>query len=362
MYIVAQISPLEWKKASVCSHCKDDDDEDENVDDDEINDTEFHHHHSLNSFDGHEHEDFMTNREDEITKIINENCCSTNAFDNDRGGDNDEEVNGNLKDNDEQIESGVEAVEEGNCYENDSISTLQQYQQYLKNMCVMNEQNDLESIWMNMEYRQNFLLNARKQNHQNHEQEFRKRQKQKQYNQQDENFDKNNTINNITNKNERTRKSIKKRQKKQYNNEIGSSNKHFDENLDIDDDGLIGYVDEQRENEDYNNSSEVDFDEDEYDNEDDNYNNGICLDDNYSQDLSFTTLDEMQNIELISYVNNFSLKNSFAWTLGTLMQSTSDLYPKVTFFIKKFFRILPLFVLSLVWKCWEILYLGIYQF
>ena len=124
-------------------------------------------------------------------------------------------------------------------------------------------------------------------------------------------------------------------QQQQHNNGIGSSNKHFDENLDIDDDGLIGYVDERVDEEYYNNGLDIDYDdEDGYD------ENDFCLDDNMndSQDLSFTTLDEMQNIELISYVNNFSLKNSFAWTLGTLMQSTSDLYPKV--FLLYFFSFL----------------------
>lgn len=41
MYLVAQISPLEWKRASVCNH-------DEHFDlDDEIN--KFQHHHSSNS-------------------------------------------------------------------------------------------------------------------------------------------------------------------------------------------------------------------------------------------------------------------------------------------------------------------------
>lgn len=311
MYIVAQISPLEWKKASVCSHYK-------NEDDDEINDTEFHHHHSLNSFDGHE--DLMTIREDEITTIINENCCAM-----DHDGDENVEVNGNLKEN--EIEEGVD---EGNCCENYSISTPELHQQYFKNMCVMNEQNDLESIWMNMEYRQNFLLNARRQNHRNHRHEEKQQQQQQQHQKQKskQNQQKKNS-NSSNNGSEGMRKRIKKRHgrkneyKQQYNNGIGSSNKHFDENLDIDDDGLIGYVDE----EDYNNGSEVDYvDEDGYD------ENEFCLDDNNeSQDLSFTTLDEIQNIELISYVNNFSLKNSFAWTLGTLMQSTSDLYPKVLF-------------------------------
>jgi len=346
MYIVAQISPLEWKKASVCSHYK-------NEDDDEINDTEFQHHHSLNSFDGHE--DLMIIREDEITTIINENCCAM-----DHDGDENVEVNGNLKENEFK-----EGVDEGNCCENYSTSTPELHQQYFKNMCVMNEQNDLESIWMNMEYRQNFVLNARRQNNRNHQHEEKHQHQQHQKQKPKQNQQKENS-NNSNNRSEGMRKRIKKRHgrkneyKQQYNNGIGSSNKHFDENLDIDDDGLIGYVDE----EDYNNGSEVDYvEEDGYD------ENEFCLDDNNeSQDLSFTTLDEIHNIELISYVNNFSLKNSFAWTLGTLMQSTSDLYPKVLFLFS-FFLILKfptrsadytiqLFVIAPVYCCVNALLLG----
>lgn len=38
----------------------------------------------------------------------------------------------------------------------------------------------------------------------------------------------------------------------------------------------------------------------------------------------------VQNIELISYENNFNLRNSFWWAIATLIQqTTSDLYPKV---------------------------------
>lgn len=300
MYIVAQISPLEWKKAAVCSHS--------NEHDDDINDTEFHH--SLNSFDGTEHEDFLTNGEDEITTIINENCCRMETGD-DYGGGN--EVSGNFRDENERIEEGVTVMDGGNCCENYSISTLEQRQQYIKNMYAMNEQSDLENIWMSMEYRRNFLLNAKQQNLLNRQQEEKRCQR--------ENFK------NKINSSERMLKK-KKRQKKQNNFEIRSSNKHFDENLDVDDDGLIRYGDE-RGNQESNNGSEAEYEQDLFDDE----TNEFCMDENNeSQNLSFTTLDEMQNIELISYVNNFSLKNSFAWTLGTLLQSTSDLYPKVSNF------------------------------
>jgi hypothetical protein len=164
MYFVAQISPLEWKKASVCNHYNHDDD---------INDTEFYHH-SLNSIDGHE--DFMANRE-----MTMERC--------------------NVELEEKRSESNRKRKEEergeGNCSEN--YSTLEQHQQYFKNMCVMNEENDLENIWMNMEYRRNFI-NEQRARH-NHEQQ-------------------------------------------QSSSEIGSSKQHFDENLDINDDGLIGCDDE----------------------------------------------------------------------------------------------------------------------
>lgn len=40
--------------------------------------------------------------------------------------------------------------------------------------------------------------------------------------------------------------------------------------------------------------------------------------------------DELKNIELISYENNFNLRNSFWWAIATLIQqTTTDLYPKV---------------------------------
>ena len=63
MYLVAQISPLEWKKASVCNHYKSD--ESQHDLDDEIK--EFHHHssNSLNDCDDDEEKEYelMTNRE-----------------------------------------------------------------------------------------------------------------------------------------------------------------------------------------------------------------------------------------------------------------------------------------------------------
>lgn len=78
--------------------------------------------------------------------------------------------------------------------------------------------------------------------------------------------------------------------------ELGSG-KYSDEHLDIDDDGLIGYEEAPR------RGSFPTFERDEL---------------------------EAQNIELISYENNFNLKNSFWWAMGTLIQTTSDLYPKVS--------------------------------
>ncbi|KAG5677547.1 hypothetical protein PVAND_007299 [Polypedilum vanderplanki] len=269
MYMAAQISPLEWRKASVsvCNHYNN-----ENEDDDEINDTEFHQHyseedenHSLNSIHGHEvlqDDDFMTNREenDIIVDDDYENCRCRK--DKKEGG-------------------------EGNCCENYSSSTLQQY---LKNVCVMNERNDLENIWMNLEYRQNFLVNAKR------------------------------------------NKKVTKKSSKDELQKIGSQQqkRQFDDNLDIDDDGLI----EARVAE-YNNSIEDDDVECMHDNIDYDdgfgcFNNAIQNEVADAQLSSFSLLDKMQNIELISYVNNFSLKNSFSWTLGTLMQSNSELFPKAT--------------------------------
>lgn len=43
-----------------------------------------------------------------------------------------------------------------------------------------------------------------------------------------------------------------------------------------------------------------------------------------------STLDAQGQLELISYENNFNLRNSFWWAIATLIQqTTSDLYPKV---------------------------------
>lgn len=77
-------------------------------------------------------------------------------------------------------------------------------------------------------------------------------------------------------------------------NEFGSS-KHLDEHLDIDDDGLIGFETVARQSS--------------------------------LSSLSPTGYDE---IELISFENNFNLYNSFWWAMGTLIQTTSDLNPKVS--------------------------------
>jgi hypothetical protein len=323
MYFVAQISPLEWKKASVCNHFNESDV------DDEINDTEFHHHdhhhqHSnstANSIDGHE--DFMTNREaseceqleqDEriLTSTIDvrdENCSENgkNHDDNNTRNNNDD-VDNNKKNNsgsnnreDEFCDCALMADERGveNCCENYSESTLQQHQQYFKNMCVMNEQNDLESIWMSLEYRQNFLLNEKK---------MRRRTSGKKL------------------QAEKRSKGKRLRQlqfRHKQHNEIGSSKERFDEN----DDGLIGYVNEEYKNN--SNNENVYYDNEEFCQDPNECDADEDLDGD--ENLSFTSADDMQNIELISYVNNFSLKNSFAWTLGTLLQSTSDLYPKVQF-------------------------------
>jgi hypothetical protein len=175
MYVVSQITPLEWRKAAVCNH------------DDEINDNEFHLcKNSSNSLDGHEH--FMSTTE----------------------------IDGR-----------------GNCSEN--YSTLEQY---FKNASSLSEEGD---AWMNIEHRKNFL------DCNQHDQETR-------------------------------------------------SSKQFDDNLDIDDDGLIGF--EEARHEQFPSS---------------------YLDDDES----------LNNIELVSYENNFNLKNSFWWALASTIQTTSDLYPKV---------------------------------
>jgi hypothetical protein len=175
MYVVSQITPLEWRKAAVCNH------------DDEINDNEFHLcKNSSNSLDGHEH--FM---------------------------------------------SATEIDGRGNCSEN--YSTLEQY---FKNASGMSEEHD---AWMNVEHQKSFL------------------------------------------------------ESNQPDRETRSS-KEFDDNLDIDDDGLIGFEEARHE---HFSSSYLDDD------------------------------DSFNNIELVSYENNFNLKNSFWWALASTIQTTSDLYPKV---------------------------------
>lgn len=139
---------------------------------------------------------------------------------------------------------------EGNCGEN--YSTLERY---LKNASELSEEND---AWMSMEHRRNFL--EKQQRHQE--------------------------------------------QRLLQENEFRSS-RNFDEHLDIDDDGLIGFEEAQP-----NSLSTYALDDDEH--------------------------DEIMDIELISYENNFNLYNSFWWAMGTLIQTTSDLYPKV-FFSSNFF-------------------------
>lgn len=167
----------------------------------------------------------------------------------------------------------------GNCCENYSnTSTLQHHQQYFRNMCVMSEENDLENIWINMETHRNFLTAKQRKNH---------------------------TL-------------CSHRNFKQLQ-QIGSS-KVSDEKLDIDDDGLIGYASADVALKQVHDNS---FEDDE------NLDLSTSGCDEHTRDFTTFDDDESQSIELISYVNNFSLKNSFAWTLGTLLQSTSDLYPKV---------------------------------
>lgn len=265
IYLVAQISPLEWKKASVCNHYDENDEHVEEDGDDEINDNEFHHH-SSNSLNCEE-DDFMTNRETSITTMrIEENTMELLEGENEKRNLNDDKEKEVEIEESEEIAAKAEG--NGNCCENYNTSTLQQHQQFFKNMCVMNEQNDLESIWINMESRRNFLIER-----QRRQQHYCRQHKREQ---------------------------------------IGSS-KRSAENLDIDDDGLIGYSDVTfKQAHDGDGSEEI-------------------MGGEYEEDgQEFTSFDdESQSIELISYVNNFSLKNSFAWTLGTLLQSTSDLYPKV---------------------------------
>jgi hypothetical protein len=193
MYVVSQITPLEWSKAAVCNHY-----------DDVVNDNEFHLcKNSLNSLDGHE--DFM----------MSATAVATTEFDG-----------------------------RGNCGEN--YSTLERY---LKNVSELSEENE---AWMNIEYRKHFLEQQKHQQrsqHHHHQHQCEEERK------------------------------------------FGSTR-----NLDIDDDGLIGFEEVRRD--------------------------------------SFSTFDNEEheaasNIELISYENNFNLKNSFWWAMGTLIQTSTDLYPKV---------------------------------
>lgn len=183
-----------------------------------------------------------------------------------------------------EMEEKTELEEDstGNFCENYSnTSTLQRHQQYFRNLCGMSEESGLENIWINMESHQNFLLKKQLKRH-----------------------------------NYCSHRNFKKLQ------QIGSS-KVSDENLDIDNDGMIGYA-----------TADAAL-EQVHDDSNENDENLVELSstgcDEYTRD--FATFDEEEShdesIELISYVNNFSLKNAFAWTLGTLLQSTSELYPKV---------------------------------
>lgn len=197
MYFVSQITPLEWRKASVCNH-----------DDDARNGNEFYLcKNSLDSLDGHER------------TLMN---ASKNNV-------------------------------EGNCSEN--YSTLER--QYFKNASELSEEND--DAWMNIEHRQNFL---EVQNHHHHHQH------------------------------EENHNSLEEK-------ELFGSSRNFDEDLDIDDDGLIGF--ERARHGSFSSFSNVDGD-----------------------------LNNLSKIELISYENNFNLYNSFWWAMGTLIQTTSDLNPKVS--------------------------------
>lgn len=198
MYVVSQITPLEWRKASVCNH------------DDAKTDNEFHLcKNSLDSLDGHER-------------------TLMNALESDVGG---------------------------NCSEN--YSTLER--QYFKNANELSEEND--DAWMNIEHRRNFL---EAQNHHHHH-----------------------------------KHSHHDNQQPLEENELFGSTKNFDENLDIDDDGLIGF--ERARHGSFSTFS----------NDDADHHN-------------------LSKIELISYENNFNLYNSFWWAMGTLIQTTSDLNPKVS--------------------------------
>lgn len=264
MYLVAQISPLEWKKASVCNHHDEhvevNDDDGENNDggggvgNDGDDDNEFFH--SSNSLCCEEvaeedDDDFMTNRETSIaTMRMDENTSTMELLENENSVDG----------------GGGGEEEDGNCCENYSSSTFQQQQQYFKNLCVMSEENDLERTWINMISSRNFLVREPSED-----------------------------------------RTCNCQQQQQQIGPSIYSNKCFD----LDDDGLIGYAegDLKQDDEEFLRRREA----------------------GESDEVEFSSVDNesSNNIELISYINNFSLKNSFAWTLGTLLQSTSDLYPKV---------------------------------
>lgn len=128
---------------------------------------------------------------------------------------------------------------DGNCSEN--YSTLDRY---FKNASEMSEGS--EDAWMNIEHRRNFL--ERQHNH---------------------------------------------------HGDAFVAPRNFDETLDIDDDGLIGFEDARH------SSSHSTYANEEHE----EHNN---------------------NIELIAYVNNFNLRTCFWWAMGTLIQTTSDLQPKVS--------------------------------
>lgn len=89
-------------------------------------------------------------------------------------------------------------------------------------------------------------------------------------------------------------------EQQQHYNRRRDERKNFDETLDIDDDGLIGFEDAARHGSLPSTCANEEHEE---------HNN---------------------NIELIAYVNNFNLRTSFWWAMGTLIQTTSDLQPKVS--------------------------------
>lgn len=147
----------------------------------------------------------------------------------------------NSLDGHEHFMSATEIDGRGNCSEN--YSTLP----YFKNASDLSEEND---AWMNIEHRRNFLEHHPP--------------------------------------------------PQQHNRPEFGSTKTFDDDLDIDDDGLIGFEEAHHES----------------------------ISSNYNDER-----ESQSNIELIAYVNNFNLKNSFWWALASAIQTTSDLYPKVNSFM-----------------------------